>query len=150
MRFVKHARPKIDRIACPWLVRRFVDPAAEFHFVPPERVLAAAAELDAIPFDVVGVELSHAGGACSFDAFLKRYDLREPALERLAAIVRAADTGRLDQAPEAAGLLAVSLGLARCIDRDQQLLEAGMVLYDALYAWCETQPQEKHSWPPVP
>lgn len=150
MRFVTRARPKIDRIACPWLVRRFVDPAAEFHFVAPDRVLAAAAELHALPFDVPGVELSHSGACCSFDAFLARFGLRGRGLERLAAIVRAADTGRLGDAPEAAGLLAVSLGLARRIADDHALLEAALPLYDGLLAWCEAESTETHSWPPTP
>jgi len=136
MKWVTRERPKIDRIACPWLVARFVDPAAEFLYVPKERVLAVAAETGAIPFDVPGVELGHAGELCSFDAFLKKYRLDDPALQKLAVIVRAADTDRLDQAAEAPGLYAVSLGLSDIFADDHEMLRHGMVVYDALYAWC--------------
>jgi hypothetical protein len=146
MRWITRERPKIDRIACPWLIRRFIDPAGEFMFVPPDQVMAVAAMQDAIPFDVPDVELSHVGDHCSFDAFLAKYDLRDPALERLALIVRGADTGRPDIAPQAAGLLAISLGLSRRYGDDHALLEQGMVVYDALYAWCEEGQSETHTW----
>jgi hypothetical protein len=148
MHFVTRERPKIDRIACPWLVRRFVDATARFLFVPPAEVLATAKRTGAVPFDIPGVELSHDGEKCSFDAFLAKYRLDQPALERLALIVRGADTGRLDLAPECAGLLAVSLGLARVHADDDALLEAGMAVYDALYAWCKEAHSESHGWPP--
>lgn len=112
MRWITRARPKIDRIACPWLIRRFVDPAAEFLFVPPEQVKALARERGAIPFDIEGVELSHEGPRCSFDAILRKYGLDDPALQELAVIVRGADTEHFELAPQAAGLLAISLGLS--------------------------------------
>ncbi len=136
MQWITRARPKIDRIACPWLIRRFVDLEAEFVFVAPDEVLHEAAATGAIPFDVPGVELTHYGERCSFDAFVGKYGLRDPALDRLATIVRGADTGRLDLAPQCAGLLAISLGLVQNHGDDHALLAQGMVIYDALYAWC--------------
>src|SRR4051812_39256289 len=148
MKWVTRARPKIDRIACPWLVARFIDPSAEFLYVSPAEVLAVATETGAIPYDVPGVELTHEGELCSFDAFLKRYEVREPALHRLAVIVRGADTNRLDLAPQSAGLFAISLGLSAVFADDHELLKTGMVLYDALYAWCRTLQEETHNWPP--
>lgn len=135
-RWVTRERPKIDRIACPWLVARFVDPEAEFLYVPSKDVLRAAKEKEAIPYDVPDVHFSHDGELCSFDAFLKTYRLSDPALDQLAVIVRGADTARLDLAPQAAGLLAVSLGLSRNYKDDHEMLKHGMVVYDALYAWC--------------
>lgn len=150
MRWITRERPKIDRIACPWLVRRFIDPDAEFLFVRPELVMARAATEDAIPYDVPDVELSHDGPLCSFDAFLRKYGLADPSLHRLAIIVRGADTGRLDLAPQSAGLLAISLGLSRNIVDDQAMLEAGMVVYDALHTWCKELQDESHGWPPGP
>jgi hypothetical protein len=148
MRWITRARPKIDRIACPWLIRRFIDPAAEFFFAPPGEVLARARELDAIPFDVEGVELSHVGPLCSFDAILEKYHLDDPALQELAVIVRGADTANLDLAPQAAGLLAISLGLSRNFADDHEQLTQGMVLYDALYSWAKFVRDERHSWNP--
>jgi rhodanese-related sulfurtransferase len=148
-RWVTRERPKIDRIACPWLVRRFVDPAAEFLYVPAADVRRIAAERDAVPYDIPEVKFSHEGERCSFDAFLKAYRLGEPALDELATIVRGADTGRLDLAPQAAGLLAVSLGLSRNHRDDHEMLEHGMVVYDALYAWCREGKQEEHTWNPA-
>lgn len=136
MKWVTRERPKIDRIACPWLIARFLDAAPEFLYVPKDQVLAVAAETGAVPYDVPGVELGHVGELCSFDAFLKKYQLDDPALEKLAVIVRAADTDRLDRATEAAGLYAVSLGLAENFPDDHEMLRHGMVVYDALYAWC--------------
>jgi hypothetical protein len=135
-RWVTRARPKIDRVACPWLIRRFLDPLAAFDYVPPERVLDAARETNAVPYDVPGVRFAHRGERCSFDAILEDFGLREPSLEALAVIVRGADTARLDLAPQAAGLLAVSLGLSRNLVDDAAMLEAAMPVYDALYAWC--------------
>src|SRR5512134_1436322 len=135
MRWLTRARPKIDRIACPWLIKRFIDADAEFYFVPPDEVQARARELGATPFDVQGVELSHEGPLCSFDAFLRKYGLDDPALQEIALIVRGADTEHLELAPQAAGLLAISLGLSRNFADDHAQLAHGLVLYDALYAW---------------
>ena len=148
MKWVTRERPKIDRLACPWLIRRFIDPGAEIHYVPAAQVLAVAEREAAIPFDVPGVELTHSGPLCSFDAFLEKYSLEEPALARLAEIVRAADTDTLDRSPPAAGLLAISLGLGANIADDQELLEAALPLYDALYTWCQSLGNERHGWHP--
>src|SRR4029077_11821914 len=131
MKWVTRERPKIDRIACPWLIARFIDQTPEFLFVPSKDVLRVAAESAAIPYDVPGVELSHVGEQCSFDAFLHKYALTSPALAQLAVIVRGADTARLDLAPEAPGLLALSLGLSRNFLDDHEMLTHGMVMYDA-------------------
>jgi rhodanese-related sulfurtransferase len=135
-RWVTRARPKVDRIACPWLIRRFIDAEAEILYVPAAEVAATAARTGAVPFDVPGAEFGHEGERCSFDAFLARFELRDPALDRLALIVRGADTGRAELAPEAAGLLAVSHGLSATIADDAAMLAYGMTLYDALHAWC--------------
>ncbi|HVS26445.1 MAG TPA: chromate resistance protein ChrB domain-containing protein [Burkholderiales bacterium] len=148
MRWVTRERPKIDRIACPWLITRFIDKEPEFVFVPADQVLKVAQTTGAIPYDIPGVEMSHVGELCSFDAFLKKYRLGDPALKQLAVIVRGADTARLDLAPQAAGLLAVSLGLSRNFVDDHEMLKHGMVVYDALYAWCRDCQQETHGWPP--
>ena len=148
MRWITRERPKIDRIACPWLIRRFIDPDAEFIFVPPAEVLQQAKELDAIPFDVVGVELSHEGPLCSFDAILRKYDVSDPALAELAVIVRGADTARPDLAPQCAGLLAISLGLSYNFRDDHEQLAHGFVIYDALYAWAKHVRAERHTWNP--
>lgn len=137
MRWITRERPKVDCIACPWLVQRVIDPGAEFLYVPRDDVMRIAAELDATPYDVPDVELGHHGEFCSFDAFLDRFQLTDPALRRLACIVRGADTGRLDLAPEAAGLYALSMGLSRTFANDHEQLRYGLVLYDALYAWCK-------------
>lgn len=147
--WVTRARPKVDRVACPWLIRRFVDPDARFLFVAPGEVLAVAAALGAEPFDVAGdgVVWSHRGERCTFDALVAAFGLEGHApLARLAAIVRGADTDRLDLAPEAAGLLAVSLGLSRIHSDDHTQLEAGMAVYDALYRWCRDAQGERHDW----
>src|SRR6266481_2110437 len=135
LKWVTRERPKIDRIACPWLITRFIDPSAEFLFVPSDQVMSVAKETNAVPYDIPGVELSHLGELCSFDAFLKKYRLTDPALAKLAVIVRGADTDRLDLAPQAPGLLAISLGLSRLFPDDHELLASGFVIYDALYAW---------------
>jgi hypothetical protein len=148
MKWVTRERPKIDRIACPWLVARFIDPAAEFLFVAPADVLKVAQATGAIPYDIPGVELSHVGERCSFDAFLAKYKLDEPALQQLATIVRGADTARLDLAPQCAGLYAISLGLSHVFADDHALLAHGLVMYDALYAWCRQGQGETHTWPP--
>src|SRR5438132_5615606 len=134
MRWITRERPKIDRVACPWLITRFIDLQAEFLFAPPAEVRARAGGLHAIPYDVEGVELCHDGPLCSFDAFLRKYALTDPALHELAVIVRGADTDRLDLAPQAAGLLAISLGLSQLFPDDHELLALGFVVYDALYA----------------
>jgi rhodanese-related sulfurtransferase len=139
-RWVTRERPKIDRIACPWLVRRFIDPGAEFFYMPVSKVHSAAVEKTAIPYDVADVEFTHVGERCSFDAFLDKFHLQDPALQALATIVRGADTGRLELAPQAAGLLAISQGLSRVYQNDLEMLEHGMVMYDALYAWCRQAP----------
>ena len=148
MKWVTRERPKIDRIACPWLVTRFVDAQAEFLYVPSGDVLRVASETGAVPYDVPGVEMTHVGELCSFDAFIKKYRLTDPALAQLATIVRGADTARLDLAPQAAGLHAISLGLSHNFYDDHQMLAHGMVLYDALYAWCRSCQSEAHNWPP--
>jgi hypothetical protein len=149
VKWVTRERPKIDRIACPWLIRRFIDAEAEFLYVPADRVVSIAQETGAIPYDIPGVELSHVGERCSFDAFLAKYALQNRALDHLASIVRGADTFRLDLAPECAGLFAVSLGLSAIYPDDHEMLRHGLVLYDALYAWCERCQAETHSWPPA-
>jgi rhodanese-related sulfurtransferase len=146
--WVTRNRPKIDRIACPWLIRRFVDPFARFLFVSSSEVEAVAERFDAIPFDMEGGFWSHRGDFCTFDAMLAEFQLEIPALTTLARIVRGADTNRLDLAPEAAGLLAVSLGLSRLHQNDLQQLEQGLVIYDALYRWARDAMDEKHDWIP--
>jgi len=148
MKWITRARPKIDRIACPWLIARFIDRGAEFIFAPPADVQRLAQELDAIPFDVEGVELSHDGPLCSFEALLAKYHLDDASLQELAVIVRGADTARLDLAPQAAGLLAISLGLSHNFTDDHEQLKQGMVLYDALYAWSRHVRGETHTWNP--
>lgn len=148
MKWITRERPKIDRIACPWLIARFIDDAPEFLFVPADLVRAMALESGAIPYDIPGVEMSHVDEYCSFDAFLKKYDLTDPALARLAEIVRAADTGKPDASPQAHGLLAISLGLSKNFADDHEMLKHGMVMYDALYSWCRGLQGETHGWPP--
>jgi hypothetical protein len=149
MKWVTRERPKIDRIACPWLVARFIDDDPEFLFVPAGNVLALARETGAIPYDIPGAELSHDGPLCSFDTFLKTYDLGDPALHRLAVIVRGADTARLELSPQAPGLLALSLGLSALYPDDHEMLKHGLVMYDALFAWCRQCGGETHNWPPA-
>ena len=143
MKWITRERPKIDRIACPWLIARFIDEAPQFLYVPGGEVMQVAAETGAIPYDVAGVELGHHGGRCSFDAFVAKYRLSDPALAKLARIVRAADTGRPDLAKEAAGLLAISKGLSLNFEDDHAMLRQGMVVYDALYAWCAETPLQQ-------
>jgi hypothetical protein len=140
MKWVTRERPKIDRIACPWLIARFIDDQPEFLYVRADRVRQVAEATGAIPYDIAGVELGHVGEFCSFDAFLRKYSIKRPGLDRLAAIVRGADTSRLDSTPESAGLYALSVGLSRMFADDHVLLNHGLVMYEALYAWCEVQP----------
>jgi hypothetical protein len=149
MKWITRERPKIDRVACPWLVARFIDETPEFLFVPAATVLERAASLGAVPYDIPEVELSHVGERCSFDAFLAKYRLEDPALRRLAPIVRGADTGAPELAPEAAGLFALSIGLSAMFPDDHAMLRHGFVLYDALYAWARDRPDETHGWPPA-
>ncbi|MBE3024102.1 hypothetical protein CLU90_3255 [Janthinobacterium sp. 67] len=148
MQWITREHPKIDRIACPWLIERFVDQEAEFLYVPAGEVLRLAAETGAIPYDVPDVELTHVGELCSFDAFLEKYKLTDPALQKLAVIVRGADTARLDLSPQSAGLYALSLGLSKVFSDDHDMLRHGLVMYDALYAWCRDCQGETHNWPP--
>jgi hypothetical protein len=143
MKWITRERPKIDRIACPWLIARFVDESPEFLYVPAGDVMRIAAETGAIPYDVSGVELGHHGDQCSFDAFIAKYQLRDAALDKLATIVRGADCGAPHLAKEAAGLLAISKGLSLNFADDHEMLRHGMVLYDALYAWCADTPLRK-------
>lgn len=149
MKWITRERPKIDRIACPWLIARFIDKTPEFLYVPAGDVLRVAGETGAVPYDIPDVELSHVGELCSFDAFLSKYGLTDPALQQLAGIVRGADTSRLDLTPQSAGLYALSLGLSQVFANDHEMLGHGMVMYDALYAWCQHCQAETHNWPPA-
>lgn len=148
MKWITRERPKIDRIACPWLIQRFVDKKAEFLYVPSQDVLRVAKEKDAIPYDVPLVELTHVGQQCSFDAFIKKYNLKDSALEHLAEIVRAADTNTPEKSPQAPGLLAITLGLSQNIPNDHEMLKVGLTLYEALYTWCKSMVNERHGWHP--
>jgi hypothetical protein len=145
--WVTRSRPKIDRIACPWLIRRFIDPSAVFLFVAPAEVEAVAERYGATPFDVENVKWSHRGKLCTFDVMIEEFGLGFAPLKRLARIVRGADTALLDLEPEAAGLLAMSLGLSRIYADDLEQLDAGMLIYDALYRWCRDATEETHDWP---
>ena len=149
--WVTRARPKVDRIACPWLIRRFVDPHAVFLFVPPSDVMDVADRFGATPFDIdrPDVHWSHRGDRCTFDVMVEEFGLEIEALKRLALIVRGADTAHPELAPESAGLLAASLGLSRMYSDDLAQLEAGMVLYDSFYRWCRDAADEGHDWPPT-
>ena len=150
MKWVTRERPVIDRIACPWLIARFIDKEPEFLFVPPDQVLAVAQAKGATPYDIPGVELSHVGDGCSFDTFVSKYSLGDdPAITAIAAIVRGADTNRHDLTPQSAGLLAISMGLRDVTPDDQEVLRHGFVIYDALYAWAKSRQAEAHSWPPA-
>jgi rhodanese-related sulfurtransferase len=136
--WITRERPKIDRIACPWLVLRFIDPLAAFHYVPADRVMDEAKARQAIPYDVKNVQFAHRGERCSFDALIEDFDLHDPALDRLAMIVRGADCGRPELTPQSAGLLAISQGLSANFSDDHAMLGHGLTVYDALYAWCRT------------
>jgi hypothetical protein len=151
-RWITRARPKIDRIACPWLIRRFIDPLARFDYVPAETVLAEARKRGAVAFDLPDAPVTHRGERCSFDALIEDFAIADPALDRLAAIVRGADTNRMDLAPQSAGLLAASLGLSARFADDHEMLESAMPMYDGLYAWCRREVEgitERHDWTPA-
>ncbi|MFO7543829.1 MAG: chromate resistance protein [Thiobacillus sp.] len=147
MKWVTRERPKIDRIACPWLIARFIDKDAKFLYVPAADVLRVAEETGAIPYDIPGVKYGHVGEQCSFDAFLRLHKLTDPALQQLAVIVRGADTARLDLAPQSAGLLAQSLGLSALYADDHEMLGHGMAMYDAYYAWISLAQDDTHNGP---
>ncbi|HMH32083.1 MAG TPA: chromate resistance protein ChrB domain-containing protein [Puia sp.] len=148
MKWITRERPKIDRIACPWLIKRFIDTEAEFIYVPFEEVNKMAKELNAIPFDVPGVEFTHYNGQCTFDYFVEKYNLNDPAIHTIAVIVRGADTDRHDIAAQSSGLWAISAGLAYNLSDDLELLQQGMLLYDALYSWATHLQKEKHGQQP--
>lgn len=148
MKWITRERPKIDRIACPWLIKRFVDPKAVFLFVPKEQVFEQAQELEAIPYDIPGAEYSHYGEQCTFDYLIRKHELTDPALQLIAVIVRGADTDRFDLAPQAAGLWAISAGLSQNYTNDLEQLEIGMKIYDALYSWARFAQEEHHNWDP--
>lgn len=149
MKWITRKRPKIDRIACPWLIARFIDKEPQFLYVPAKDVVRVAQETGAIPYDIPGVELTHVGELCSFDAFLSKYALGDTALHQLALIVRGADTSRLELTAQSPGLYALSLGLSRIFADDHEMLKHGMTMYDALYAWCKECQGESHNWPPA-
>ena len=148
MKWITRERPKIDRIACPWLIKNFVDASAEFIFVPKEQVFEKAKELGAIPYDIPGAEYSHYGEECTFDYIVKKHQLNEPALQQLSVIVRGADTDRFELAKQSAGLWAISAGLSYNYKNDHAQLEIGMKLYDALYSWAKYVQSEVHTWNP--
>lgn len=148
MKWITRERPKIDRIACPWLIRKFVDPEAEFIFVPKDQVFSIAQQLDAIPYDIPGAEYSHEGDHCTFDFIVKRHDITDKAIQQIAVIVRGADTDRFDLAPQSAGLWAISAGLSHNFVDDHEQLEVGMKVYDALYSWAKFAQDERHTWNP--
>lgn len=145
--WVTKQRPKIDRIACPWLIRRFIDPQAQFLFVAPSEVIGVAEKFNATPFDIEDVFWSHRNELCTFDVMMQEFDIQSPAMLKLAEIVRGADTNRHDLAPESAGLMAASLGLSRIYRDDNEQLDAGMLLYDAFYRWARDASNESHDWP---
>ncbi|SKC72668.1 chromate resistance protein ChrB domain-containing protein [Ohtaekwangia koreensis] len=149
MQWITRERPKIDRIACPWLIKRFIDPEATFIYVPFNLVKIKAAELNAIPFDIPDVEFTHYGDECTFDYFIRKYELKDDALKTLAVIVRGADTDRHDLASQSSGLWAIAAGLSYNITDDQALLQQGMIIYDALYAWAKHLQHEKHTQNPI-
>jgi len=146
MKWITRERPKIDRIACPWLIKNFVDAEAEFIFVPKDRVFEKAKELSAIPYDLPGAEYTHEGDHCTFDYILKKHDITDPAVKKIALIVRGADTDSFGLAPQAAGLWAISAGLFYNYNDDHEMLAMGMKIYDALYSWARYVQDEKHTW----
>jgi hypothetical protein len=149
MKWITRERPKIDRIACPWLIKRFVDAGAEFIYVPNEKVFEEAGKRNAVPYDILGAEYSHYGEECSFDYIVRKHKIEDPAIKQLAIIVRGADTGRFDLAPQSAGLWAISAGLSYNYKNDHEQLEIGLKLYDALYSWSKYAQDERHTWSPV-
>ncbi|MER8847873.1 chromate resistance protein ChrB domain-containing protein [Mesorhizobium australicum] len=150
MKWVTRERPVIDRIACPWLIARFIDKQPEFLFVPSDQVMRVAQDTGATPYDVPGVEFTHIGDGCSFDTFVSKHGLEgDPAIVTIAAIVRGADTDRHDLTPQSAGLLAISMGLRDLTPDDHEVLKHGFVIYDALYAWASGRRAETHRWPPA-
>ena len=149
MKWITRERPKIDRIACPWLIKNFVDKEAEFIYVPKENVFTEAGRLNAIPYDIPGAEYTHEGELCTFDFIIKKHRLTDEALQQIANIVRGADTNRFDLAPQAAGLWAISAGLSYNYKDDQEMLSIGMKMYDALYSWAKYVQDEKHTWKPI-
>jgi len=148
MKWITRERPKIDRIACPWLIKNFVDKEAEFIYVPKEQVFDKAKESGAIPFDIPGTDYSHEGDECTFDYIIKKHQLTDPALLQLAVIVRGADTDRFELAVQSAGLWAISAGLSHNYKNDHEMLAIGMKIYDALYSWAKYVQEEKHIWNP--
>jgi hypothetical protein len=146
MKWITRERPKIDRIACPWLIKNFIDPTAKFIFVPKDQVIDQAKIQDAIPYDIAGVEYTHEGEHCTFDYIIKKHGLTDSALLQIAEIVRGADTDRFDLAQQAAGLWAISAGLSYNFKDDQEQLAFGLIIYDALYSWAKYVQEEKHTW----
>ena len=149
MKWITREKPKIDRIACPWLIKKFIDPTAEFYYVPANEVIKKAKELKAIPYDVKDVEYTHYGDHCTFDYFVKKHSIKDKAVHTLALIVRGADTDKFDLALQSAGLWAISSGLAHNYTNDHELLEKGMIIYDALYSWAKYHEHDKHTWEPM-
>lgn len=148
MKWITRERPKIDRVACPWLIKNFIDKESEFIYVPKEQVFDKAKELDAIPYDIPKAELSHVGEFCTFDTILKKYKLTDPALLQMAVIIRGADTDRFDLAKQSAGLWAITAGLSYNHENDFEMLDIGMKMYDALYSWAKYVSDERHTWNP--
>jgi rhodanese-related sulfurtransferase len=146
-KWVTREHPKIDRIACPWLIRRFIDPGAEFIYVPKDQVLSVAKQTGGTPYDIDGVLFTHEGERCSFDTILRIYEIKDASLDHLATMVRGADTSRHDLSPQCGGLFAISLGLSANFPHDHEMLKHGMVMYDALYTWCRSLQAETHNWP---
>jgi hypothetical protein len=147
MKWITRERPKIDRIACPWLIKNFVDSQAEFIYVPKDKVFEKAKELNAIPYDLPGAEFTHVGDDCTFDFIVKKYKVTDPAVLQIAEIVRGADTDSFELAPQAAGLWAISAGLSYNYSKDDhEMLSIGMKIYDALYSWAKYGQDEKHTW----
>ena len=149
MKWITREHPKIDRVACPWLIKNFVDKEAEFIYVSKEQVFDKAKELEAIPYDIPGAEYSHEAEYCTFDFIIKKHSITDAALQQLASIVRGADTDRFDLAPQCAGLWAISAGLSYNYKNDHEMLAIGMKIYDALYSWAKYVQQEKHNWKPI-
>jgi AraC-like DNA-binding protein len=149
MKWITRERPKIDRIACPWLIKRFIDKEAEVIFVPANQVIEKAKQLKATPFDIPDVEFTHYGDHCTFDFFVKKYRIKDPAILKIALIVRGADTDKFDLAMQSAGLWAISAGLSHNFKNDHDMLEKGMIIYDALYSWAKFHEHEKHTWDPM-